>query len=69
VPQEDMATAIRTALADPAVRAEIAALLIGQQDARERHLGQLAAELAQFELTWQRRKDGRRDRRGDATRA
>jgi hypothetical protein len=58
VPQEDMATAIRSALADPAVRAEIAALLTGQQDAKERHLGQLAAELAHFELTWQRREDG-----------
>jgi hypothetical protein len=57
VPQEDMATAIRDALADPAVRAEIAALLTGQQDARDRHLDQLAAELTQFELTWQRRKD------------
>jgi hypothetical protein len=53
-----MATAIRSALADPAVRAEIAALLTGQQDAKERHLGQLAAELAHFELTWQRREDG-----------
>jgi hypothetical protein len=52
-----MATAIRSAIADPAVRAEIAALLIGQHDARERHLAQLAAELAHFELTWLRREE------------
>jgi hypothetical protein len=58
VPQEDMATAIRSALADPAVRAEIAALLTGQPDARERYLGELAAELAHFELTWLRREEG-----------
>jgi hypothetical protein len=57
VPHEDMATAIRSAIADPAVRAEIAALLIGQHDARERHLAQLAAELAHFELTWLRREE------------
>jgi hypothetical protein len=59
VPQEDMATAIRSALADPAVRAEIAALLTGQQDARERQLGELAAELAHFELIWLRREEGK----------
>lgn len=58
MPQEDMATAIRTALADPVVRTEIAALLTGQHDARERHLGELAAELAHFELTWLRREGG-----------
>jgi hypothetical protein len=54
-----MAIAIRCALADPAVRAEIAALLTGQQDARDRHLGELAAELAHFELTWLRREEGK----------
>jgi hypothetical protein len=59
VPHEDMAIAIRCALADPAVRAEIAALLTGQQDARDRHLGELAAELAHFELTWLRREEGK----------
>jgi hypothetical protein len=59
VPHEDMATAIRSALADPAVRAEIAALLTGQRDARDRHLGERAAELAHFELTWLRREEGK----------
>jgi hypothetical protein len=54
-----MATAIRSALADPAVRAEIAALLTGQRDARDRHLGERAAELAHFELTWLRREEGK----------
>lgn len=57
MPHEDMAIAIRCALADPAVRSEIAALLTGQQDARDRHLGELAAELAHFELTWLRREE------------
>ena len=61
MPQGDMATAIRSALADPAVRAEIAALLTGQHDARERHLAELAAELARFELTWLKREE-RKDR-------
>jgi hypothetical protein len=51
----DLAEAIRTALADPAVRAEIAALVLGDDERRKRRLAELQAELDQHELTWQRR--------------
>jgi hypothetical protein len=59
----ETAAAIRAALQDPAVRADLAALLIGdhQDVKRRRWLAEAAEELAGFELTWQRRDtDGAR---------
>jgi hypothetical protein len=53
----DLAEAIRAALADPAVRAEIAALAVGDDERRKRRLAELERELAQHELTWQRKGD------------
>jgi hypothetical protein len=53
---EAAAADLRAALEDPAVRADVAALLVGdRQDVkRRRRLEELQAELAEFDLTWQR---------------
>jgi hypothetical protein len=53
---EAVAADLRAALADPAVRADVAALMVGdRQDVkRRRRLEELQAELAGFDLTWQR---------------
>jgi hypothetical protein len=53
----DIAAAIRAALADPATRAEIAALVVGDDERRQRRLQELEQELAGYELQWQRRKE------------
>jgi hypothetical protein len=55
---EAAAADLRAALDDPAVRADLAALLVGdhQDGKRRRRLGELREELAGFELTWQRRE-------------
>jgi hypothetical protein len=46
-----VAAAIRTALDDPTVRAEIVGLLIGDDERRQRRLAELATELEGTELT------------------
>jgi hypothetical protein len=53
---EAAAADLRAALEDPVVRADVAALLVGdRQDVkRRRRLEELQAELAGFDLTWQR---------------
>jgi hypothetical protein len=48
---------IRAALDDPQSRAEVADLLTGATDARQRRLEELTEELAGYELTWGQ-KDG-----------
>jgi hypothetical protein len=48
---------VRAALADPAVRAEVAELLTGATDARRRRLEALAEEVASYDLSWQRRPE------------
>jgi hypothetical protein len=54
---EAVAADLRAALEDPAVRADVAALLVGDRQAvkRRRRLDELQAELAGFDLQWQRR--------------
>jgi hypothetical protein len=47
----DVATAIRNALDDPAVRHEITNLLAGEDERRQRRLQQLATELDRMEIT------------------
>jgi hypothetical protein len=49
---DELTEAIRAALADPAVRANVAALLTGEDDARKRRLAELERELAGMELRW-----------------
>jgi len=49
---DELTAAIRAALADPAVRANVAALLTGEDDARKRRLAELERELAGMELRW-----------------
>jgi|SoiMetStandDraft_2_1073263.scaffolds.fasta_scaffold18247_6 hypothetical protein len=53
---EDTAAALRAALDDPAVRDDLAALLVGdlQDVKRRRRLADLKEELSGFDLTWQR---------------
>jgi hypothetical protein len=53
---EDTASALRAALDDPAVRDDLAALLVGdlQDVKRRRRLADLKEELSGFDLTWQR---------------
>lgn len=53
---EDTAAALRAALDDPAVRDDLAALLVGdlQDVKRRRRLADLEEELSGFDLTWQR---------------
>jgi hypothetical protein len=51
---DELTAAIRAALADPAIRAEVAALLTGEDDARKRRLEELQEELAGMELRWGR---------------
>jgi hypothetical protein len=53
---EDTAAVLRAALDDPAVRADLAALLVGdRQDVkRRRRLEDVREELSGYELTWQR---------------
>jgi hypothetical protein len=51
-----MAAVIRDALDDPAVRADVVALVAGEADRRERRLGELADELAGYELRWGQRE-------------
>jgi hypothetical protein len=46
-----VAAAIRTALDDPSVQAEIVGLLCGDEERRQRRLKELAAELEGRELT------------------
>jgi len=50
------AAALRAALDDPAVRDDLAALLVGdlQDVKRRRRLADLKEELSGFDLTWQR---------------
>jgi hypothetical protein len=56
-----IAAAVRAALADPAVRAEVAELLTGATDARRRRLKALAQEVASYDLSWQRRPEEHED--------
>jgi hypothetical protein len=56
LPPNDLRAAIAAALSDPAVRAELADLLTGATDARERRRAELAAELDAYELTWERKE-------------
>jgi hypothetical protein len=56
-----IAAAVRAALADPAVRAEVAELLTGATDARRRRLEALAQEVASYDLSWQRRPEEHED--------
>jgi hypothetical protein len=51
-----IAAMIREQLRDPATRAEVAALLTGSDDARQRRLDELAADLDAYELAWRRRE-------------
>lgn len=53
---EAAAADLRAALEDPAVRADVAALMVGdRQDVkRRRRLEELQAELVGFDLHWQR---------------
>jgi hypothetical protein len=55
---EAAAVAMGAALADPAIRAELSALLVGdpQDVKRRRRLADLQEELSGFDLTWQRRE-------------
>jgi hypothetical protein len=52
-----IAAVVCEALVDPTVLAEVADLLTGATDARRRRLEELAEELADFELSWQRREE------------
>src|SRR5215218_7433938 len=52
-----IAAVVREALADPDVRVQIAELLTGTTDARRRRLETLAQELADYEVSWQRREE------------
>jgi hypothetical protein len=56
---ESTAADLRAVLADPAIRADLSALLVGDghELKRRRRLAELREDLAGFELTWQR-KDG-----------
>jgi hypothetical protein len=47
----EVAAAIRRALNDPAVRAEIVTLLCGEEERRQRRLAELATELQRMEST------------------
>jgi hypothetical protein len=53
---ESMAADLRAALDDPAVRADVAALLVGdpQDVKRRRRLEDVREELSGYELRWQR---------------
>jgi hypothetical protein len=51
---DELTAAIRAALADPSIRANVAALLTGEDDARKRRLAELQEELAGMELRWGR---------------
>jgi hypothetical protein len=53
---EAAAADLRAALGNPAVRADLAALLVGdpQDVKRRRRLADLQEELSGFDLTWQR---------------
>ena len=53
---EAAAADLRAALQDPAIRADVAALLVGdlQDVKRHRRLADLKEELSGFDLTWQR---------------
>jgi hypothetical protein len=55
---EDAAAAIAGALKDPAIRADVSALMVGSGPdvKRRRRLEDLREELAGFELAWQRRE-------------
>jgi hypothetical protein len=57
---EATAADMRAALQNPAVRAELSALLIGDADdvKRRRRLGEVREELSGFELRWQRDTEG-----------
>jgi hypothetical protein len=60
---EAAAADLRTALADPSVRADLAAFLVGDRHdlKRRRRLGELREELSGFDLVWQRRDEGKSD--------
>jgi hypothetical protein len=51
-----IASAVRDALADAVTRRDVAALLTGEADRRDRRLAALAEELDAYELTWKRRE-------------
>ena len=53
---EAAAADLRAALQDPAIRADLSALLVGHRQAvkRRRRLAELQSELAGFDLHWQR---------------
>lgn len=55
---EAVAADLRAALADPAIRADLAACLVGdsQDVKRRRRLADLQEELSGFELRWERRE-------------
>jgi hypothetical protein len=60
-PPDDLGAAIREALNNPAVRAEIAGLLTGEQERRQRRLAELAAEIRQREITIRLEDDENRE--------
>lgn len=60
---ECAAADLRAALRDPGVRADLAALLVGDRDGlkRRRRLADLQEELSGYELRWERREGDQDD--------